>query len=99
MTSRVRPIRTVRMVRDPVGDGIGVFCVTVSGEASYYTLREIPCDIGGRGFAVHKLGLGNVLHVRVASTYDSSCECLGFLRYGYCRHLQGLNALIAAARL
>ena len=31
------------------------------------TLLQLPCDIGGRGFAVHRLGLGTLYHVRVGS--------------------------------
>lgn len=91
--------RTVRLIRDLEVDGIGVLRVTVGGDATYYTVRELPCEIGGRGFAVHKLGLGPLYHVRVGESADCSCECLGFLRHGYCKHLLGLSALIAAGKI
>jgi hypothetical protein len=93
MAEPVAPERTIRLVRSPCGDGIGVFCITAGQRASFYTFREIPCAIGGRGFAVHKLGLGTLYHVRVGRHSECSCECLGFLRHGKCRHVQGLLTL------
>ena len=88
------PARSIRLIRSPDIDGIGVFRIAVGEDASFYTLHEIPCEIGGRGFAVHKLGLGELYHVRVGRRQDCSCECLGFLYRGKCRHILGLLALI-----
>lgn len=91
--------RTIRLVRSPAADGVGVFRVTTGGRDQFYTLREIPCEIGGRGFVVHRLGMGNVYHVRTGPPDDSTCECLGFLRWGRCKHLAGLQALIRERQL
>jgi hypothetical protein len=88
------PVRTIRLVRSPRRDGVGVFCISVGARSQFYTFHEIPCDIGGRGFAVHKLGLGTLYHVRVGKPVDCSCECLGFLSRSSCRHVLGLRALI-----
>ena len=55
---------------------------------------EIRCEIGGRGFAVHRLGQGELYHVRVGAPEDTSCECMGFLRWGKCKHTAALAALI-----
>jgi hypothetical protein len=93
------PPRTVRLVRDASDDGVAVMCVTVGRHCTYYTVRELPCEIGGRGFAVHKMGLGPLYHVRAGGPDDSSCECLGFLRHGRCKHLLGLLALTGAGKL
>jgi hypothetical protein len=95
---RPKPTRTIRLVRPLSLDGVGVFCVTLGEEASFYTLHEIPCEIGGRGFAVHRTGLGTLYHVRVGPE-ECSCECMGFLRHGYCRHVQGLQALVQAGKV
>lgn len=84
--------RVIRLVR-PASVGVGVFEVRAAGRTTYYAVHEIPCAIGGRGFAVHKLGLGTLYHVRVGEPRDCSCECLGFLRHGRCRHVLGLLAL------
>ena len=94
-----KPKRTIRLVRAPADDGVGVFSISVGANTVHYTLREIRCDIGGRGFAVHRLGLGPLYHVRVGRPYDCSCECKGFLYHGYCRHILGLLALIREGKL
>ena len=94
-----RPQRTIRLVRSPEADGVGLFCVTVGVKSWFYTLREIPCEIGGRGFAVHRTGLGTLYHVRIGRPLDCSCECLGFLSRGSCRHVLGLLALVREGKL
>jgi hypothetical protein len=86
-------------VRPPTHDGVGVFCVTVGAKSTFYTLHEIPCFIGGRGFAVHRLGLGVLYHVRIGRPEECSCECKGFLFRGYCRHVLGLLALVREGKL
>jgi hypothetical protein len=94
MSEKTAPERVIRLVRSTTIDGVGVLSVRVGRLTTFYTLHEIPCEIGGRGFAVHKLGLGELYHVRVGEPLDCSCECLGFLRHGRCRHVLGLLALI-----
>jgi hypothetical protein len=86
--------RTITLVRPKDDYGIAVFRITAHRQTSFYVLREIPCDIGGRGFEVHRLGLGELYHVRVGRPHECSCECLGFLRHNHCRHILGLLALI-----
>lgn len=98
-SSRSQPQRTIRLLRSPAHDGVGVFCVTTKNDSSSYTMREIPCEIGGRGFEVHRTGLGTLYHVRVGEPQDCSCECKGFYRWGYCRHVLGLLALIQAKKI
>jgi hypothetical protein len=94
-----RKKRSIRLVRSPLRDGVGVFSVTEGDEVVFYTVHEIRCDIGGRGFAVHRTGLGNLYHVRVGRPSDCSCECKGFLAHGHCRHILGLLALIREGKL
>ena len=86
--------RTVRIARPPNADGVGVFCIETGGACQFYTFLELRCDIGGRGFAVHRLGQGELYHVRVGAPEDTACECMGFLRWGRCKHTAGLAALI-----
>jgi len=93
------PSRTISLLRSPTADGVGVFKLTVSKQTQCYTFKEIRCDIGGRGFVVHRLGLGTVYHVRAGEPDDCSCECLGWLRHGRCKHVLGLNALMRQALL
>lgn len=89
-----RPPRTIRLLVPPGADGVGLLCITAARRAVYYVFRELRCEIGGRGFAVHRLGLANLYHTRVDAGRDCSCECLGFLRHGRCKHVLGLSALI-----
>src|SRR5262245_35783174 len=84
-----QPERTINLLRAPGPEGVGAFSITAKGRTTHYTFCEIRCEIGGRGFAVHKLGLGELYHVRVGRPRDWSCECLGFLSHGYCRHILG----------
>ncbi len=94
LAKRKPPPRSIRLVRAPTIDGPGVFEITSGRKSALYVFREIPCAIGGRGFAVHRLGLGNLYHVRVGDPAVCSCECMGFLRHGHCKHVAGLLALI-----
>jgi len=91
--------RSIRLVRSSSDDGVGVFCVTDRKGTTFYTFHEIPCAIGGRGFAVHRLGLGQLYHVRIGNEEECSCECLGFLAHGRCKHVLGLLALTHHGKL
>ncbi len=57
--------RSIRLIRSPARDGVGVFHIRAGPLSCFYTFHEIPCEIGGRGFAVHRLGVGTLYHVRV----------------------------------
>jgi hypothetical protein len=91
--------RTVRLIRSPSLDGVGVFEVTERKKSSHYAFHEVPCEIGGRGFAVHRLGLGPLYHVRIGRPMECSCECLGFLRHDHCKHIEALQTLIGETHL
>ena len=93
------PTRSICLIRPATVDGIGVFRVTLGETTTLYAVHEVPCEIGGRGFAVHRLGLGELYHVRIDTLTDSTCECMGFLRHGYCRHVLGLYALVLAGKV
>jgi hypothetical protein len=85
--------RSIRLLRSPGSDGVGVMTITNGRTTRYYVFHEIPCEIGGRAFALHRLGLGSVYHVRVGAVAECSCECLGFLHHRKCKHILGLLAL------
>lgn len=88
------PTRTIEVVRPPNEYGVGVFRISKGSQTQHYAVCEIPCEIGGRGFAVHRLGMGTLYHVRVGRPEDCECECLGWLRWGRCKHVSALLALI-----
>lgn len=86
--------RTVRLLRPPTPPAPGVLAIVSPRETQFYVFQEIPCDIGGRGFSLHRLGLGALYHLRIGRPDESSCECMGFLAHGHCKHVRALSALI-----
>jgi hypothetical protein len=94
MAKKSPPERLIRLVSPPDAvTAVGVVCLSMRRRQTFYTFKEIPCDIGGRGFLLHRLGLGELYHVRVGQPDECSCECLGFLRHGRCKHIQGMLTL------
>ncbi len=97
---RQKPARFVRLVVPPDGIGVGVVRLTVGGKSGEYLLFPAAADFG-RGFRVEKIGLearGEVYHVNLDGD-KRTCECKGFLKWGHCKHADGLAALIAAGKL
>jgi hypothetical protein len=94
MPKTKRRERSLRLVQSPRGREAGVLTIREKDKTVFYVFREIACEIGGRAFAMHRLGLGTLYHVRVGRPSDCSCECLGFLAHGRCRHVLSLLALI-----
>ena len=94
MAEKKPPKRSIQLIRSTKIDGIGVLRIAVVNQSALYAFCELPCEIGGRGFAMHRLGLGDLYHIRVGQPADCSCECLGFLRHGRCKHISGLLALV-----
>ena len=99
MTETSSSGQSIRLIRPVTLDGVGVFSITAGGSATFYTFHEIPCEIGGRGFAVHRLGVGELYHVRIGRAADCGCDCPGFLFRDRCRHVLGLLALARAGKL
>ncbi len=104
--------RHVLLLEPPSADTDGWFAFEVRvtrrarTEVSSYLAREIPAGgmgAGCRGFEVEKLGAdllptGTVYHVLLDPRDGySSCDCLGGLHHGHCKHREALQAL--AARL
>lgn len=98
-----KPARSIRWVaRHPEPESyLGVIRITVGGESAEYDLVELDCGLSGASaYRVEK----RVPAGECAASYDvlvehgshgGQCECLGFLRHGRCRHLDGLRALVA----
>ena len=94
MAKKRSPARSIRLIRPPDRTGVGVICIVNRAREMLYAFKEIPCNIGGRGFVLHRLEPHEVYHVRVGKPEDISCECLGFLRHGNCKHIRGILALM-----
>lgn len=69
-----------------------------SPTVSRYAVVEADCPDGGWLFRLVKSGGAEFYWVRVKPN-ETSCDCTGFLQYGYCKHAESLTALIARGRL
>ena len=97
--TKTKPARAVALVRSPEADGVGVVKLTLGKVVQHYVFWEIPCEIGGRGFAVHRLGIGDLYHMRVGTRVNCSCECMGWYAHESCKHVGALKALARQGKI
>ena len=98
-----KSVRSLR-ISDPI-NGARALVITQDELRVFYTLREIKCAIGGRGFRLDKCAAGtgsdreeNGYDVHVDGAADGSCTCKGFVyhRHGRpCKHLDAVRFLLA----
>ncbi len=76
-----------------------MIATTYATPKAVYTVREIECDLGGRGFEVEKDSDSEpaLYHVHLAAEGDARCDCLGCLRWGHCKHCDTVRQLVNAA--
>lgn len=75
-------------------DGVSVLRVaTDGGKGNLYLVKEVSCQVGGRGWVMHRLGAAEPYHVRVGDPSGDDCDCRGFLAHGRCRHVRALRVL------
>ena len=93
--SRASPKRFIRLVVPLYGDeGPGVIRISVEDqEPCDYLARRLPSDFGSAAFNLTKVG-GHEEYAVLLDGASSSCECKGFLRWGQCKHVDGLKALL-----
>jgi hypothetical protein len=73
--------------------------IAVGKVAADYVLRPMPSDFGS-AFELCKVGDPDADAHHVCLEADrGACSCLGYLRYGYCKHRDGLAALRRAGRI
>jgi hypothetical protein len=97
----VKPARSVRVLAPATAGGPGVLVqITVGAEANDYCVRKIPSDFGD-GFEVAKVSGPErpTYHVHLSDEHGQTCECLGYLRWGSCKHTGGIAALRQAGKL
>jgi hypothetical protein len=96
---RPKPARTVNLILAPTAPMPGIVRITV-GEEPWcdYNVARIPSDFG-RAFRLVKILGPHDRYDVLLNGEHSSCECKGFLRHGHCKHVDGLQALVAAGKL
>jgi hypothetical protein len=79
--------------------------LTLTGKRCHcrYRLSEFPAD-AGRGFCLEKIDAGSDkteehYSVLIAPHGNHICECRGHLRYGACKHVAAVLALIENGQL
>jgi hypothetical protein len=103
---RVKPARSIRLLSAPTADRAGFVRISVGKLSTLYRITVIPADYGA-GFELTKCEVvadeRGVFVTRYGDTYAvnlaGSCECKGFLKHGYCKHLDGLPKLATLGRI
>jgi hypothetical protein len=103
-SSSLRSLRISDAIR-----GVRTLVITQDGERTFYDLREVRCDIGGRGFRLDKCCEGSGsdreesgYDVRVDGGSDGSCTCKGFTFHRHqkpCKHIAAVQALVKLGKL
>lgn len=97
--ARVKPARIARLMQ--VG-AAQVLALTAGHNVTFYRLTPLDPCFGQAAFRLAKADRGNgpepVYDVLIDGA-RSSCECLGFLKHRHCKHVEGLEELIARGKL
>jgi hypothetical protein len=99
MTSTQKPARSAKVQK--VGTST-ILWLTVGKLTTAYRVTPLRSQLGDPAFRLTKANQG----AGEPEQYDvqvngprSTCECLGFLKHGHCKHVAGLQAIIASGRL
>jgi len=80
--------RTFRIIKAPTQNEPGSVRLTVNGEQSDYQFSfcHVADAMGLCAVGILKTAGEQPYHVRVDKAGHGECDCLGFLRWGHCRH-------------
>jgi hypothetical protein len=80
----------------PEGSAAGVVRLCIGNETTDYVITERP-EKNGRRFTLAKVDGDAEYNVVLGS--PNRCDCPGNERWGKCKHVEALAALVAAGRL
>jgi hypothetical protein len=98
---RTKPARHIGVaVRPSEVNPFFVVKIVEGKKTDHYAVTPIPADYG-TAFSVEKMGAEQEPYAVNLGDAENlpSCDCKGFLRFGHCRHVEGLTALTTAGRL
>ena len=97
-TTKARKPRSLRLVLAPTATMPGLLEMTIGKETTTYFLGIVSADVG-RAFLLEKMDPVDSEKYQVRLGPEPSCGCKGFRRWGHCKHLDALAALVKAGRL
>jgi hypothetical protein len=90
-------IRKARLLRQTEGEHI--LELLVGNQSFHYWLAEVASDFG-RAFRLTKWSSeGSGEYDILLDGIQSQCECKGWLRWGHCKHVESLSALVNHGRI
>lgn len=97
-------VRTVRLVQAPSPGRPGTLDIVEDGKPTCFWVRPIPHDFGQAAFLLEKYetqcrGEDDKAYNVLLAGQQSSCECLGHMRWGHCRHVEALQKLLDLGKL
>jgi hypothetical protein len=97
---RPKPARSILWLTAPLTADrpSGAIRITAGKLTVDYHVRELPA-VGGRGFELEKIDRDAPAESRdryhvFLSDEGHTCTCLGYERWGHCKHTEGLAALL-----
>jgi hypothetical protein len=69
------------------------FSITFTIDGTAYRVSPLPCDpdVGSAAFRFAKQGGDGAVYDLCLSAYGWQCQCMGFLRWGHCKHVQTIQ--------
>jgi hypothetical protein len=96
---RPKAPRSIKLIMAPTATMAGLLKITVGKGETYYLLTVAPADYG-KGFLLEKVDPADMASYHVNIDGDKrACDCKGFLKWGHCKHADGLAALVADGRM
>src|SRR5262245_7443555 len=101
--SPLKPRRTIRLRQAPESWVHGLLTITEERgrktTTTDYWIDRLPSDFG-TAYRLRKfLDQGGESYDVLLDGRHSTCECLGFQRWHHCKHVEGLQALVASGQL
>jgi hypothetical protein len=103
--TRVKPARTARLLPYHEPRCAGILAIGMGkSEPVYYYCRPLPTDFGEGAWDLEKFitqqrGEGDAVYHVLLDGLKSTCDCMGFLHHGHCKHLDSVRELYAAGEL